>query len=419
MTKRQTATLLSSFIAKLIILKYKPMVVAITGNVGKTSTKEAVEIVLSKKYTTRKNELNYNNEIGIALTIIGADQSGSSSWKVWLQHIFLGIKKLIFKDKNYPQVLILEYGADHKNDIYKLCKIARPDIAIVTNIGQIPVHVEQFKDIEEVFEEKANIIKMLKSKGTAILNFDNEKIWDFKNFTKAKTLSYGFNEGSDIRISSYKIEPASDLLDTNMYLRFEYKNHFAPFEIKRYIGKGFAYAFLCAIGAGITLDMNLVDCLVALEDYKGLPGRLNLIYGIKNSFIINDCYNASPLATENALELTQDLMADKKVFVFGDMLELGIFSEKAHRLIAKKIVESKIDRVVLIGEKVMFTKDSLLKQGFSQNRIYHFKNSDEAKLKVQDIIYPEDLILIKGSHGIKLDIIVKEIAFDPTSIVTI
>ncbi len=313
-------------------------------------------------------------------------------------------------------MLILEYGADRKNDISKLCKIARPDIAIVTNIGQIPVHIEFFDDVDSVYEEKSSIIKMLKEKGTAILNFDNEKIFDFKKFTKAKIISYGFNSNADVHISSYKIEPANDLLDSTMYVRFEYKNHFAPFEIKKFLGKGFAYSFLCGIATGIALDMNLVDCLNALEQYKGLPGRLNLIQGIKNSYIINDCYNASLIAVENAIELMSDLTDGKKVFVFGDMKELGTFSEKAHRLVAKAIIDNKIDRVVLVGNQVCFTQESLIKQGFDKNKIFEFKESQDARLKIQDIIYPGDLILIKGSHSMNMNIISKEIAFDPLSI---
>lgn len=416
MDKRKLATILSSLVARLIIFKYKPIVVAITGNVGKSSTKEAVEIILSNKYTTRKNELNYNTEIGVALTIMGINAEGSGSTKVWLSYLFKGIKQIIFKNKNYPQVLILEYGADRKNDISKLCKIARPDIAIVTSIGQIPVHVEFFDDVDSVYEEKSSIIKMLKEKGTAILNFDNEKIFDFKKFTKAKIISYGFNSNADVHISSYKIEPANDLLDSTMYIRFEYKNHFAPFEIKKFLGKGFAYSFLCGIAAGLALDMNLVDCLNALEQYKGLPGRLNLIQGIKNSYIINDCYNASLIAVENAIELMNDLTDGKKVFVFGDMKELGTFSEKAHRLVAKAIIDNKIDRVVLVGNQVCFTQESLIKQGFDKNKIFEFKESQDARLKIQDIIYPGDLILIKGSHSMNMNIISKEIAFDPLSI---
>ncbi len=417
MNYRNIASFLSSQIAKLIIMKYKPKVVAITGNVGKSSAKEAVEIVLSKKYKTHKNELNYNTDIGVALTIIGVEQKGSGSKKEWCHYLLTGIKKILFKDKDYPEVLILEYGADRKNDIYKLCKIAKPDISIVTNIGQIPVHVEYFSDADEVYKEKSTIIKMLKEKGHAILNFDNEKIFDFRKLTKAKIISYGFNDGADVHISNYKIEPALDLLDSLMYLRFEHKNHFAPFEIKKFLGRGFAYAFLAAISSGIALEMNLVECLEALEDYKGLPGRLNLLAGIKNSYVINDSYNASPLAVENALLLMTDLSSNKKVFVFGDMKELGTFSEKAHRLVAKNIIETKIDRVVLIGEKVKFTAESLERQGFDKNKIFQFKDSNEARLRVQDIILPGDLILVKGSNSMKLNIIVKEVAFDPLSIV--
>lgn len=408
---------ISTFIARLIILKYKPIVVAITGNVGKSSTKEAIALVLSKKFSIRKNELNYNNEIGVALTIIGVEQSGSSSIMVWLKHLLFGFKILIKRQKNYPQALILEYGADRPNDIKNLCNIARPDIAVVTNIGSIPVHVEFFSDIESVYDEKANIIKMMKKTGTGILNYDNEKIYGFRKFTQGNIISYGFDSDADVRASSYKIESADDLLDSKMYMRFEYKNHFAPFEIQGILGKGFAYSFLGAIAVGLAVDINLIDSLHALEDYQLLPGRLNLIYGIKNSYIFNDCYNASPLAVENSLNLLGEFQSKRKVFVFGDMKELGSFSEKAHRLVAKQIVDNDVKVFVAIGEKTKFTIESLERLGFDKNNIHHFNNSNEARLKIQDLIYPSDLILIKGSHSMKLEIISKEIAFEPDRIV--
>jgi len=323
---------------------------------------------------------------------------------------------LLKRQKNYPQALILEYGADRPGDIKKLCNIAKPDIAIVTNIGNIPVHIEYFADTEKVYEEKSTIVKMLKSAGHAILNYDNEKIYNFRKLTKANIISYGFDSDSDVRVSNYKIETADDLTDSSMYMRFEYKNHFAPFEIKQILGKGFAYAFMCAVSAGLVIDMNLIDCLHALENYELLPGRLNLINGIKNSYIFDDCYNASPLAVENSLNLMGDFPNNRKVFIFGDMLELGNFSEKAHRLIAKHIIDNNIKIFIGIGQKTKFTLESLEKSGFDANHMYHFDNANEARLKVQDLIYPGDLILIKGSHSMHLEIILKEIAFDPGSI---
>ena len=164
-------------------------------------------------------------------------------------------------------------------------------------------------------------------------------------------------------------------------------------------------------------DINLLDSLYALEDYQLLPGRLNLINGIKNSYIFNDCYNASPLAVKNSLELLNEFKNNRKLFIFGDMKELGNFSEKAHRLVAKYIVDNNIKIFVGIGEKTKFTIESLEKLDFDKNNIYYFNTSEEARLKVQDLIYPGDLILIKGSHSMKMDIISREIAFEPDSIV--
>jgi UDP-N-acetylmuramoyl-tripeptide--D-alanyl-D-alanine ligase len=258
---------------------------------------------------------------------------------------------------------------------------------------------------------------MLKPSGTCILNYDNEKIYNFRKLTKANILSYGFNSEADVHISSYKIEVKDDLLESSMYMRFEYKNHFAPFEIKNALGKGYAYAFLCAVSIGIVLDINLLDSLHALEYFELLPGRLNLINGIKNSYIFNDCYNASPMAVENSLNLLGEFKDNRKMFIFGDMKELGNHSEKAHHLVAKQIIDNNIKLFIAIGDKTKFTMESLEKLDFNKNNIYHFDTSSDARLKIQDLIYPGDLILIKGSHSMKMEIISKEIAFEPDRIV--
>ena len=396
------------FLDKLILKKYHPLIIAITGNVGKTSTKEAIYTLLKSKYNVRKNESNLNTPIGISLAIIGVN-SGGKSWRSWMENIWQGVSLVLKKAPNYPQILILELGADHKGDISSLSKLLKPKIGVITNIGEMPVHLEFFKDVAELYQEKANLISNLSQDGFGVLNYDNPKIYGFKNLTQAKVISYGFKEGADVRISDFKIIPEENLAASSMYFRIEYQGNAIPFQTKNVIGKNYAYAILCAVCVGLILEMNLVEIVEELKDYQGVNSRARLLKGVNQSWIIDDSYNASPLATEYALDLLDILPAQRKIFVFGDMLELGTITEQAHRYIGRLIVKNNIDILVTIGEYSKFTDDEVLKQGFNQNNLFHFQNSQDASDWIKTIIKQGDLILIKGSRKIQVSEITKNL----------
>ena len=183
-------------LAKLILKKYKPKIIGITGSVGKTSTKEAVYTVLASKFNVRRNIKNYNNEIGLPLTIIGLDSPGRSIFG-WIG-IFLKAGKLIlFKDKNYPEILVLEMGVDRPGDMKYLISITRSDISIITLISH--THEEYFGDIKEIQKEKGLLIEKIKPGGWAILNFENEMTKQIAKKSRVKLLSYGFSQGAIVR----------------------------------------------------------------------------------------------------------------------------------------------------------------------------------------------------------------------------
>jgi len=171
--------------AKVVLDKFKPRVVAITGSVGKTSAKQAIALVLSTKYKIRTAEKNFNNEIGVPLTILGMKSPGRNPFG-WLT--------LFWKSyfiKTYPEMLILEYGADHPGDIKNLCDLASPDVAIITGIS--PVHAEFFKDIDHLADEKSEIIKRLPDNGVAILNGDDKRVLTMQTLYQS-FMTYGTKE---------------------------------------------------------------------------------------------------------------------------------------------------------------------------------------------------------------------------------
>ncbi|MDP4001460.1 MAG: Mur ligase family protein, partial [bacterium] len=189
-------------LAKIYLWKYKPMIIGVTGNAGKTSTKEAIGAVVGHIKKVRVAAGNLNNELGLPLTIIGGwDEEyytqGASLW-FWTKVLMLGCLSL-FKKQDYPEVLILEYGADQPGDIKKLARKYKPHISVITTVGDVPVHVEFFKHADTVANEKSNLIKVLSASDFAILNHDDHRVLEMKSKTKARVVTYGFSEGAEIR----------------------------------------------------------------------------------------------------------------------------------------------------------------------------------------------------------------------------
>src|SRR3989344_5481321 len=189
--------------AKLILRKYKPRVVVVTGNVGKTSSKDAVYAVLKNFGYARKSYKSYNSEIGVPLTILGAS-SGWSDPVRWLRNLFHGLSVWLLPHE-YPQWLALEVGADRPGDIEKISQWLFADVAVLTRLAKVPVHVEYFGSPEKVFEEKEQILKTLKDDGILAVNFDDEEIMKIAGGYRGRVVTYGFSKGADICAGSFRI----------------------------------------------------------------------------------------------------------------------------------------------------------------------------------------------------------------------
>ena len=257
--------------------RFKPMIIAITGNVGKTSTKEAVVAVLSSIKRVRSGKGNLNNEFGVPLVIVGnwADdyyEGGNTLW-FWVRVLLISFFGWFFA-RNYPRVLVLEYGADKPGDIKRLVEKFRPHIGIVTAVGEIPVHVEFFSGSEAVAREKSRLIEALEPTGYAILNSDDDVVLDMKKRTKATVVTYGFGEGAEVRVSNFDYKTDNNIpLGTSFKLHYG-PNSFVPVNVMGSLGPSQAYAAAAAAAVGITMDMNLVEINDALSDYDGTYGRL-------------------------------------------------------------------------------------------------------------------------------------------------
>lgn len=394
---------------RLVLIKYKPKIIGITGSVGKTSAKEAVYAVISKRFSVRKNEKNYNNEIGIPLTIIGAETGGRSIGK-WLLIGFKWLRMVVWRG-SYPEILILELGVDRPGDMEYLLSFVKPDIGIVTNISSS--HIEFFGSLEGIAEEKGKLIESLGSEGFAILNADDELVSKMAQRTKSQVIMFGFSGAA--KVHADRISYLYDEKGKPEGLSFKLSNDGSslPIRLRHVLAAHQVNAALAGISAGIALKINLVDCAQGLESLTLPLGRLNIIEGIKNSIIIDDTYNASPTSTSAAIDVLGELKAKRKVVVLGDMLELGSEMEKGHLEIAKKIEEIDVDIALFVGKRMALAYEYFRNKKQSQLETYHFSDPMSAGLKVQEIIKEGDVVLIKGSQGMRMEKVVEEIIAQP------
>lgn len=401
-------------LAKLYLRKYKPMIIGITGNAGKTSTKEVIGAVVSKIKTVRIAGGNLNNEFGLPLTILGNwDQEyydRGPSLGFWFRVLWSGFFGL-FNKKDYPEVLVLEYGADHPGDIKKLASIYLPHISVLTTVGDVPVHIEYFKNAEELADEKSNLVKVLGKDDYAILNQDDPRVLAMQSKTKARVLTYGFEEGSTIRASDVEFLSNEEGRPLGVSFKLNHAGNFVPVRIEGSLGKSQAWSAAAAAAVGISMGMNLLEVSESLQSYHGPKGRLKILEGIKKSHIIDDTYNASPASMRLALDTLCDVPSLRKIAVLGDMLELGEYTERAHVEAGKRASEI-VDMLICVGARARFMADAA-REKLSPDKIFVFDTSDDARLKVQEMIREHDLVLVKGSQGIRMEKIVEEIMAHP------
>lgn len=400
-----------------ILKKYKPFVIGITGSVGKSSTKEAIYVVLKNHFRVRRSLKNYNNEIGVPLTILGRLSPGKSL-AGWLRVFWMAIGSIWFPEKFYPQILILEMAADHPGDIKYLTDIAACQIGIVTALG--PSHLEFFKNIENVIKEKQIIASHLPSRGWAILNADDPRVLSMKEKTEAKILTFGLSEKADIR--AVEIDIDQSLGSTNYPLinglrfKMKYGGSMVPVFLPNVLAKSSVYAALAAAAVGVTFDLHLIEIAEALKNFEILPGRMKPILGINQSLIIDDTYNSSPKAAASALETLKEIKifsGAKKWVVFGDMLELGDNSEEEHRKIGELIAENGFDYLLIFGQEAKNIAEGAKKAGMAKDKIKIFEEKQVLGQFLKDGIQPGDTILVKGSQGVRMEQVVKELMLEP------
>lgn len=406
--------------SKLVLKKYKPTIIAVTGSVGKTSTKDAIYAVLAATGNhVRKSEKSFNSKIGLPLTVLGV----SNAWKnplVWFSNIICGLELIFFKS-DYPKIIILEIGADHPGDIENKVKWLKPDIAVITKVGDVPVHVEFFKSPAEVLKEKISLAKGVKAGGTIVLYADDEKLAGLK-FEGRKIMTYGMAESASVRGSLPTIlykEENGFKKPIGMTFKLDHGGNSVPIMLPGIIGKSHIYPILAAVAVGLARGITLSQIIESIKNYEPPHGRMNIIDGRDDSIIIDDSYNSSPTALTVALSTLAEIEgAKRKIAILGDMMELGSYSapehHKAGELVVKSLDAIRSDILITVGQRAKGIKEGAMAAHMSKSSIISFDDSIEAAEKVKSMIKAGDVILVKGSQSPRMERVTKAIMADPS-----
>lgn len=389
--------------AKLVLAKHKPFIIGVTGNLGKTSTKDAVYAVMKQHYYTRRSEKSMNSEFGVPLTILG-QKSGWNNPFVWAQVLINGL--FVIWQKSYPTHIVLEIGADRPGDIKDIASWIKPDITVVTQFGQVPVHIEFFPNRDAVIHEKGYLVEALKDSGLFIFNADDSDAAKLLERTKARKVSIGIHEKADVKAGhirqyGHPIEGVeADIVVDDI------SHHVVLPDV---IGKSPVYCALPALAVARELGIPLEVACASLRDADKPKGRMRLLRGMNGSTIIDDTYNASPKATEHGLMTLADMKTvGRKIAVLGDMLELGTHTRDEHYKIGLEAAKS-CHKLYAVGIRARAMVEGALDGKMLDENIMTCDSSIEAGKELVQVIGPNDIIYMKGSQGVRMERAVKMI----------
>ena len=315
---------------------------------------------------------------------------------------------------DYPEILVLEMGADKPGDIQYLTDIAPCKVGVLTSIAH--AHTEFFKTIKKIAQEKRIIISHLERDGFAVLNYDNPLVMESAAATKGKQLTYGFKDGALWRASDVKIVTDENAWPSGLNFKVNHEGTSVPILLPGGISVSSVYAALAGLAVGSIFGVNIVEAAAALRAMRAIPGHMRPLLGVKHTLLIDDTYNSSPEAAKVALSTLAQIRVNpgaERYAVLGDMLELGSETEASHREVGFKVAEFGIDFLITVGEASKHTAEAAREAGLPEHQIASFADSCAAGKFLQEKLEAGDVALIKGSQGLRMERIVKEVMADP------
>lgn len=361
-------------IAKLKRSFYQIPVIAITGSVGKTSTKDMVANVVSQKYKTLKTIGNNNNNIGLPLTILRLQEE---------------------------EAMVLEMGMNHFGEISLLTSIAKPDICIITNIGTS--HIGNLGSRENILKAKLEILEGTNNP-TIIINNDNDllHIWQEKNKKDRNIVTFGIRNLSDLNAKDIHLnQENSEFLCTLDGKETKIK---VPVG-----GEHFVLNALCAVSVGNALEIEKEKIVKGIQSFELTKKRMDMVELEDGTKIINDAYNASLESMQASLKYLAEFKNNRKIAVLGDMLELGEYTKKLHEQVGEAVKQNGIDVLITSGENAKFIRKQAKKSGMPEENTYYFESKQAITKKLQEILKPGDVVLFKASNGMKFFELAEEV----------
>lgn len=338
-------------------------VIGVTGSTGKTSTKEIIAAVLQQDFNIHKTMMNYNNEIGLPMTI--------------------------FELNSNNEISILEMGMNNLGEIKRLSEIAKPSIGVITNIGT--AHIENLGSRENILKAKMEITSYFDENSILIINGDDEYL---SRLIKDKFDIIKVSRNNKGNYNAFDIVSYGEL---GVEFKCIYRNEIFKFKIN-VPGQHNIYNALCAIAIGDIFNMNIKEIQAGLENYKPVGQRMNIINMNEDIKILNDCYNANPDSMKAALDVLSAYEKRRKIAILGDMFELGDFSEDAHKQVGNYL-KDKCDLLIAVGDDAIYIFNEAKKNIES----HYFESKDEASSYISSIIKAGDVVLIKASRGMKME----------------
>ncbi|MBE5958001.1 MAG: UDP-N-acetylmuramoyl-tripeptide--D-alanyl-D-alanine ligase [Lachnospiraceae bacterium] len=344
-------------------------IIGITGSVGKTSTKEMIAAVLSQKFCVHKTAGNYNNEIGMPLTIL--------------------------QIRERHEVAVVEMGISDFNEMHRLSQVAKPDICVITNIGDC--HLENLKDRDGVLKAKSEIFDFAKDDALVVLNGDDEKLATIKPTANRKIVFYGQNSNRSINATNVK---SNGILGTTLTINYNGESFDTRIPVA---GKHMVNHSLAATCIAKSLGMTNEEIDKGIQSLETIDGRNKIIKNNKYT-IIDSCYNANPMSMISSLDVLDETIG-RKVAIIGDMFELGDNEEQLHSSVGEYASTKNIDVIICVGRLSKFIYDSIKKT--KKENLYYFNDKQELIDNLFNLLKKDDIVLVKASNGMKFKEIVK------------
>ncbi len=393
-------------VAKWVLKKYRPKIIAVSGSQGKTSTVEAIyRTLLPCVASLRRSFENYNSEWGVPASIIGEKFLGypqgglfKISWRGYWQVLRQGLKRWLFHQWDYPQYLVLEMALDRPGDLAYLTKIAPPDIAVLTNVSES--HLGFFRDKEHLAKEKGQLLRGIREGGLAVLNADDPRTPQYRSELEGrriKVITFGRSADADFRLE--QVEQAQD------YLRFRVSRRGESWAVVLpVLGRHFAWAGAAALAVASFLGCDLGKSTAALSSFRAAKHRMQKLL-LGSFLVIDDTYNASYDSFREALWALNQLRGERRrVAIIGGIHELGKFAPEIHRRLGE-LLASQVDLVAMVGPEATWTKEGLLSANFPEDKIKVLAEGQAEN--ALDLLEPGDAVLFKASRTRELDKLVE------------